>query len=95
MYEFIKQTLINIYKTCSVDRYGQVSKSTLSLGIFGDKTDEVNKYISEHKGILSLSTYGWRYGTYKAYTILDENIKKECHNALSYNQNHKDAMTGW
>lgn len=89
MKEFIKQTLVEFYRTCPTDKYGQVGRSNFTEGIFGDKAKEVREYVKENKGILSLSTYAASYGgTYKAYSIVDEDIKRECSKAKRQNKNY-------
>lgn len=88
MKEFIKETLVEFHKNCSTDKYGQVHRSNFTPGIFGDRADEVMEYVKRNKGVLSFSTYAASYGgTYKAFTILDQEIQRECSNALVKNKN--------
>jgi hypothetical protein len=96
MKNYIKQALVDYLKDNGVDGYGQIK--TLDLySVFKDKTDEVLEWDKEHK-LLSMRTYGWRYGTYKGFTvseIKDEDIKKACYDAVKNNEVHKRAMTSW
>jgi hypothetical protein len=95
MKQFIKTTLVNLYRECTTDSFGQVEKFNFTPKVFGELAEDVQQYCKEHKGILSFSTYGWRYGTYTAFTIIDEDIKKSCREALRTNPNYIRNMTNW
>jgi hypothetical protein len=88
MKEFIKNKLVELYKNVTTDQYGQVQQNKLTPSIFGDKEDEVEQFCKDNKGILMFSTYGWRYGTYKAFSVEDAEIKKACNDALKTNKNY-------
>ena len=92
---FIKMCLVEMHKTTTTDKYGQVSRSKFSPSVFGDMKDEVEHYCKENKGILQYSTYGWTYGTYKAFTIEDAEIRKACSEALSKNENYLINVNSW
>jgi len=96
MKEFIKEQLVEMYSTCTTDQYGQVAKYNQGLrGLFGDKTEEVLEYIKTDP-VISYSTYGNRYGTYKAVMdILDEEVKSACVDALRSNVNYQRNMRSW
>jgi hypothetical protein len=95
MKEFIKNTLVEFHRTCTTDSYGQVGISNFTLNLFGDKKNEVEQFCKENKGILRFSTYGWRYGTYVAFTIEDEEIRKACREALRTNENYLRNINSW
>ena len=95
MKSFIRKTLIEFYKTCTTDKYGQVAMHYFTPNIFGDKKDEVKKYCEEHKGILQFSTYGDRYGTYTAFTVEDAELRKECYETLRTNPNYIRNVNSW
>ena len=95
MKEFIKMCLVEMHKTTTTDKYGQVSKDKFRPSVFGDKKHEVEQYCKDNKGILEYSTYGWTYGTYKAFTIVDEDILKACSKALSTNENYIRNVNSW
>jgi len=92
---FIKMCLVEMHKTTTTDKYGQVSISNLTPSIFGDMKDEVEQYCKKNKGILQYNTYGGSYGTYTAFTIEDVEIKKECSEALSKNENYLRNVNSW
>ena len=92
---FIKMCLVEMHKSTSTDKYGQVSRSNFTPSIFGDMKDEVEQYCKENKGILQYSTYGGSYGTYKAFTIEDAEIRKACREALGKNENYLRNVNSW
>lgn len=86
--DFIKTTLVNLHKTCTTDKYGQVGLFNLTPSVFGNRKDEVEQYCKENKGILTFSTYGGSLGTYRAFTIVNQDIRNACNDALRNNQNY-------
>lgn len=92
---FIRMCLVDMYKNTTTDKYGQVSRSNFTPSIFGDLKDEVEQYCKENKGILQYATYGASYGTYKAFTIEDAEIRKACMEALSENENYLRNLNSW
>lgn len=95
MRKFIKEVLVEMHKTVSTDKYGQVSRDNFTPSLFGDKRDEVEQYCKENKGILQFSTYGGRFGTYKAFTVEDDEIRKACREALHTNENWKRNINSY
>lgn len=95
MRKLIKEVLVEMHKTVSTDKYGQVSRDNFRPSLFGDKRDEVEQYCKENKGILQFSTYGGRFGTYKAFTIEDAEIRKACREALHTNENWKRNINSY
>lgn len=95
MKNLIKEMMIDYFKTCPVDKYGQ-TKVTQPISVFKEKTDEVLEYLKSDK-IISIKTYGGSFGTYKgfflAYDVHDEEIKRECYNSLKENEAYKWAMS--
>ena len=85
---FIKDVLVQMHRETTTDTYGQVGRSNFTPSLFGDRKDKVEQYCKENKGILQYSTYGASYGTYKAFTIEDTDIRKACSDALSNNENY-------
>ena len=95
MKEFIKDVLVKIHKEVTTDTYGQVGRSNFTPSLFGDRKDEVEQYCRENKGILQYATYGAVYGTYKAFTIEDAEIRQACSEALSNNKNYLRNVNSW
>ena len=95
MKEIIKMCLVEMHKNTTTDKYGQVSRSNFTPSVFGDIKDEVEAYCRKNKGILQYSTYGASYGTYKAFTIEDAEIRKACSNALCKNKNYLRNVNSW
>jgi hypothetical protein len=104
MRKFIKEVLVEMHKTVSTDKYGQVSRDNFTPSLFGDKRDEVEQYCKENKGILQFSTYGGRFvgllpnpsiRTYKAFTVEDDEIRKACREALHTNENWKRNINSY
>lgn len=93
MKDLIKQKLVEFHATCNVDKWGQ--KGTLSMyEVFGKDHKEVTDYVSNNKNLLSLCTYGGRYGTWLGISeIIDPEIKSECNQAFDNNPNYLRAMT--
>jgi hypothetical protein len=88
MKDFIKNTLVELHENVTTDQYGQVQQNKLTPSIFKDREDEVEQFCKHNKGILTFSTYGWKYGTYKAFSIEDAEIRKACNDALKTNKNY-------
>jgi hypothetical protein len=95
MRKLIKEVLVEMHKTVTTDKYGQVSRDNFTPSLFGDKRDEVEQYCKENKGILQFSTYGGRFGTYKAFTVEDDEIRKSCREALHTNENWKRNINSY
>lgn len=95
MKEYIKNTLVEFHKSCTTDKYGQVHKSNYTLSIFGNNRDKVEEYCKNNPNILKFSTYGGKFGTYKAFTIQDEGIRKVCQDTLSTNENYLRNVNSW
>ena len=102
MRKLIKEVLVEMHKTVTTDKYGQVSRDNFTPSLFGDKRDEVEQYCKENKGILHFKwlgmvplTYGGRFGTYKAFTIEDDEIRKSCREALHTNENWKRNINSY
>jgi len=95
MKEFITDILVQMHKETTTDKYGQVGRSNFRPSLFGDRKDEVEEYCKKNKGILQYSTYGASYGTYRAFTIEDKDIRKACREALSTNENYLRNLNSW
>jgi len=95
MKDYIKWCLVEMHKTTTTDKYGQISKFNFTPSVFGDKKNEIEQYCKENKGILQYSTYGTSYGTYKAFTIEDNDIRSACSEALHKNENYLRNVNSW
>ena len=95
MKQFIKNTLVEMHKTTTTDKYGQVGRSNFTPYLFGDKAEEVEQYCEDNKGILQYATYSAVYGIYKAFTIEDEDIESACSDALHKNKNYLRNLNSW
>tara|TARA_R110002126_G_scaffold83647_1_gene203950 strand:- start:176 stop:466 length:291 start_codon:yes stop_codon:yes gene_type:complete len=93
--EFIKNILVEMHKTTTTDKYGQVGRSNFTSSLFGDKKEDVEQYCKDNKGILQYATYGAVYGTYKAFTIEDKEIRSACGEALHKNENYLRNLNSW
>lgn len=95
MKEFIEEKMVQYFKTCSVDRYGQVGVVNPYM-VFDNKTKDVLEYLKTDK-IISIKTYGGRFGEYKgfmwSYDVLDEELKNKCRQSMKQNENYKWAMS--
>lgn len=87
MKQFIYDTITEIYRTASTDKYGQIAQFEFTPDVFGDKAKEVEEYNKTHN-ILQYSTYGGKCGIYKAFTIVDKELRTLCSEALRVNPNH-------
>jgi hypothetical protein len=88
MRQFIKETLVEMHAKTNTDKYGQVGRSNFTPSLFGDMEDEVERYCLYNKGVLSYGTYSAVYGTYRAFTVEDAEIREACSQALSKNENY-------
>jgi len=95
MKQFIKDVLVEMHRTVTTDKYGQVGMFNFRPNLFGDRKDEVEQYCKDNKGILQYSTYGGVCGTYKAFTIEDRDIRSACSDALSKNENYLRNVNSW
>lgn len=96
MKQFIKEQLIKMHKTVSVDKWGQVHQRNYTPGIFGDKKEEVEQYCKTNPNILKYSTYGGRFGNYRGFTVEDDGLKKVCSETLRENENYiNSGKTIW
>lgn len=95
MREFIEEKMVQYFKNCSVDRYGQVSVVD-PYSAFKDKTEEVLNYLNTNS-LISVKTYGGQFGTYKGfsltYDINDKELRDKCYAILNENENYIWAMT--
>lgn len=88
MKKFIKDVLVQMHRETTTDKYGQVGRINFTSTLFGDRKEEVEQYCKENEGVLLYSAYGSSYGTYKAFTIQDAEIRKACSEALLENENY-------
>lgn len=95
MKEFIKKTLVEMHKTTTTDKYGQVAISKFTPRLFGEKAEEVEEYCKRNKGILQFSTYGGKLGTFRAFIIQDREIQSACSEALRKNGNYLSNVNSW
>lgn len=95
MRQYIKDTLVEMHRNVTTDKYGQVGKFNYTPAVFGDRQEEVMKYCRQHPGILEFSTYGFRYMTYRAFTIVDTDIRRACNEALRENKNYLENINSW
>lgn len=98
--EVIKKALIDHYKNYDgTDKYGQMPISSLTVsGIIKDKelAKKVEQFIKDKKSkLVTLNTYGGKFGQYEALNVKDENLKKELSKALDSNQDRNDRMNQW
>lgn len=91
----IREKLINHYRTCSCDQYGQMSTIDIFRIIDGNNPQEVEELSS----LVAISTYGDRYGTYKGINpwgaFKSEDIKAQCREAFAQNENRTRNLNSW
>jgi hypothetical protein len=96
MKAFIIKTLVQMHKETTTDQYGQVSRHNFTPHLFGDKSYEVEEYCRKNKGILQYSTFAASWGTYKAFVVEDQEIRKACREALKTNPHYiRNTSTRW
>jgi hypothetical protein len=92
--QFIESQLIDYFRKCKTDRYGQVG--IIPLRVFGERVDEVKQYLKLNP-ILQISLYGGSFGTYygiSAWGILDKELYIKCYEVLrNDNISYRYAMT--
>ena len=93
--EFIKERVIELHKEVSVDKYGQVHTSSFTPSVFGDRIEEVLEFCKVDSSVIIFSTYGGRFGQYKAFKIIDKDLKRASSEALRKNEGFIRAMTTW
>lgn len=95
MKELIEEKMVQYFKTCSVDKYGQTRVVSPSE-VFGNKTSEVLDYLKTDR-IINVKTYGGQFGTYQgfslAYDVADKGIRDKCYAILKENESYKWAMS--
>lgn len=91
----IREKLINHYRTCNCDRYGQMSTIDIFSIIDGNNAEEVKELSS----MVRISTFGSRYGTYHGVNpwgaFKSEDIEAECRKAFSENKNRISNLNSW
>lgn len=89
----ITHCLIEMHKTCGVDKYGQVARFNFQpYGLFKDRADDVVEYLANHPEIASVFTYGCSFGTYQALSINDITLLRQCEDALHTNENYTQTI---
>lgn len=95
MKSFIEEKMLEYFKNCSVDKYGQVSVVD-PYQVFKDNTEDVLEYLKTDK-LISVITYGGRFGTYQgfslSYNVNDKELRDKCYAILRENKNYKWAMS--
>lgn len=93
----IAKSLIDYVTNANADQYGQL-KTMDVYAVFGEKTDEVLEYLKKDP-IVKVSTYGWRYGTYKGIgsinDIQDESLRQCCLIAWNDNKSRTRNLNQW
>lgn len=86
--DVLKNKMVEVYRTASTDKWGQLSKFNFNLANFG-LIEQIKKIINEDpKKTFSYSCYGGRFGTYYAIDINDKELQKKCYDALGKNENY-------
>jgi len=95
MRNFIEEKMVQYFKNCSVDKYGQVRVAD-PYSVFKDKTEEVLNYLKTDR-LISVKTYGGQFGAYKGfsltYDVNDKALRDKCYAILRENKNYRWAMT--
>jgi hypothetical protein len=91
----IKEKLINHYRTCSCDQYGQMSTIDIFRIIDGNNVEQVKELSS----MVRISTFGSRYGTYHGINpwgaFQSPEIEAECRQAFAQNENRTRNLNSW
>ena len=81
------------------DKYGQVLRVDMQIGrIIKDKTliPDITQFIEQGKSkLVSLSTYGGSFGTYRALNIKCKILGGELSEAIRRNPNYSQALNWW
>lgn len=95
MKKFIEEKMIDYFKNCRVDRFGQV-KVIDPYVVFKEKTEDVIEYLKNDPFIV-IRSYGDRYGDYlgisPSYDIISNELKNKCYSMLKENQSFIWAMS--
>lgn len=91
----IKEKIVDYYRTCSTDGYGQMKTIDIFMLIDGNNQDELN-YLSS---LMKISTYGSRYGTYDGInpwgSFKCTDLEAECRQAFAQNKNRERNLNQW
>lgn len=84
---YIEEKLIDHYRNCSCDRYGQMRIVDVHQ-VFKERAKEVMEYVPG-KNLIAIGTYAYAYGTYRGISphggILDKDLKAKCKSAFKLN----------
>lgn len=91
----IKEKIVNYYRTCTTDGYGQMKTIDIFTFIDGNNQEELD-YLSS---LMTISTYGWTYGTYKGvspwHSFKCTDLEAECRKAFAQNENRQRNLNQW
>jgi hypothetical protein len=94
---YIRESIVDYVTNASADGYGQL-KTMDVYSVFKDRAEEVLEYLRQDP-IIRVSTYGWRYGTYKGiggiHDIKDESLRIMCEDAWNNNKNRIRNLNQW
>lgn len=94
--KFIEETVIELYRTAHLDKWDQMSQSSRTPAIFGDREEEVVEYCKNNRGLLGISTYGGRFGTYRGFNVTSSSLMAKCMEAKKENiKNNKGNRGAW
>lgn len=93
--ENLREKIVNYYRTCSTDIYGQIGIISINNFIDSNNQEELNSL----KSLMQISTYGGYYGTYKGINAWGSfkcnNLKQKCREAFSQNESRKRNLNRW
>jgi len=91
--EQLKEKIVAHYQTASCDSYGQLD--IISVHSIAKTEEEV----SELSNLVSVSTYGGRYGTYRAFdpwgTFKCPELESRCKAAFAKNESRIRNVNTW
>lgn len=97
--KYIRERLMEYYKTVTTDQYGQVGICKLEVwSVFGSQelAKEVNQFIKDDKSeLVGIGLYGGRFGTYEAMYFKSKTFERELHGVLVTNKNYLHNINSW
>lgn len=93
--EYIKNQIINYYRTANCDRYGQLK--TISIGSVIDYSNQ--EELNYLQNLVSVCTYFTQYGTYLGFSAWGSfkcaELEKQCEIAFKQNKNRISNLNNW
>lgn len=90
----IFEKIVDYYRNCSTNGYGEITGVICIYEIIGNESQ-----LSELQSLVQVSTYGGRFGTYKAFNpwgaFKCDKLKQMCNEAFKQNKNRSYNLNNW